>query len=488
MPERYFQTGQGRVFMQSEGANPGNPTLYLGCARLTGFTHTQGAVTPVRCPSEDAYDSFDVQDVVRGASDLPTTSLVGRFGLSNVILTEECPFHLQAHFGKCGSPTHFNLGWEKILAWSAALFTSKSSDDLTALDEDQRNPILLTGEVTGQQMWIINRLTVGEKAAGEVTREVIKIFVNDYLACGDCGWSSGGCERVYAITRSSGSGSPGLPAELLVSEDGGNTWTQYDITTLATDEQPSDGAVMGDWLIVVSEDSGSLHYAHVDDLTTWYETNVGIVGAPIAIWVQSATDAWIVGAGGYIYYTQDITGGVEVQDAGVAASGEDLNDVMAVSSMRVVAVGDAGTVVFTVNGGAAWSAAADSPTIANLNVVAVRTDYTWVVGSTTGYIFYTRDAGASWYQSSFLGMGTGQVFDMAFSKQPNSPFGFMAHDEYVLRTIDGGQSWYRIPITGYGSLPANTTIGTIGTCRDPNVMYGGGLAVDSTDGIIIKAA
>ena len=290
------------------------------------------------------------------------------------------------------------------------------------------------------------------------------------------------------MTQSSGSGSPGLPAELLVSSDGGNTWLQYDISTLATDEQPSDAAAMGDYIIVVSQDSGSIHYAHIDDLTTWYETTMGIVGAPIAIWVQSATDAWIVGVGGYIYYTQDITGGVEVQDAGVASGGEDLNDVMAVSSTRVVAVGDAGAVVFTVNGGAAWSAAADSPTIANLNVVAVRTDYTWVVGSTTGYVFYTRDAGSTWYQSSFLGMGTGQVYDMGFSKQPNSPFGFLAHDEYILRTIDGGQSWYRIPITGYGSMPANTTINTIGVCRDPNVMYGGGLASGGTDGIIVKAA
>lgn len=494
--ERYFQTGQGRVFLQQYGANPGNPYTYLGCARMTGFSKSYGDVTPVRCPSADAYDQFDVVDEVRGEDGLPTTSVVGRFGLSNLIMDIECPFDVQAHWGECGDPTDFNGGWESIMAFERARFTTKSSNDLTAMDSGERATIELTGELTARKMYIISQMTLGETAEDEATREVVDVAICDSLDCGTCGVESRGCDKVYAVTVSSGLASPGMWAELLYSDDGGQTWEQHDIDTLASDESPSAMACVGNYIVVVSEDSGSLHYALKTDMDTWYEVNTGFVDNPRDIYAYSSNRVWIVGSQGYVYFSEDVTQGVEVQSDGAAASNAQLNEVHAVSSMDVVAVGNDNTIIYTNNGGTTW-AAATGPAIGavDANCVWVRSKYTWLVGYANGNLYYTRDGGGTWALQAFPGSGSGEVLAIAFAVHEGSPFGFLAYrydhlasiEGRILRTLDGGNSWYVLP-EGLGAIPDNRYIGALATCRLPNFVVGGGLADDGTDGIIVVGA
>ncbi|KKK92607.1 hypothetical protein LCGC14_2701210, partial [marine sediment metagenome] len=71
--------------------------------------------------------------------------------------------------------------------------------------------------------------------------------------------------------------------------------------------------------------------------------------------------------------------------------------------------------------------------------------------------------------------------------------GFMAHDTAtpagrILRTIDGGFSWYVVP-EGNTSVPANDKFNMLAPCiNDPNVMWGGGLADNGTDGMLVKGS
>src|SRR5690606_36387120 len=126
--------------------------------------------------------------------------------------------------------------------------------------------------------------------------------------------------------------SPGVLEEVLFIADGGVTWGDSWITSLAVGEDPTDGVGVGDYLVVVSNDSNSLHYADWESVLngaeTWSEVTTGFVatGEPNAIASAGAADTWIVGDGGYVYYSESIVDGVEVLDAG-APTTEDLNDV-----------------------------------------------------------------------------------------------------------------------------------------------------------------
>lgn len=490
MPEQYFQSGHGRVFMQSGGSGPGNSVEYLGCARLTGFSESLGDITPIYCPDPTAYDKFEAVDEVQGEGGLPTTSLVGRFGFVNPVFNEECPFGVQVHYGKCQDPTDFNGGWDVILAFERARFTNRSSDDLSAMEEGDRAAILFTGDITARRMNQIDQLILGAAAATQVTREVVGVAICDWLQCGECGTVSQGCDTIYAISNSSGVGSPGLPAELHVSTDGGATWEDYDITTLATGEDPNDVACVGNWVVVVSQDSGSMHIAPNTDLTGWTEVTTGFVDNPMAIYALSATQVWIVGDGGYVYFTDDVSTGVAVQDAGVAAAATQLNDVMASDSRHIAAVGNSNTVIYSNNGGDTWAAQTGPVAAVNLNCIWMRSQYAWMVGAANGNLYYTIDEAGAWTAKAFPGSGAGSVRDIVFSVTEDSAWGYMAHNTAasagrILRTLNGGFSWYVLPESAAGSIPDNDYIGALAACRDPNFIVGGGLADDATDGIIV---
>lgn len=494
--ERYFQTGHGRLFYQPN-PGPGSPAQYKGNSRVTGFTWNTGDITPVRNPSAVTYDEFDDVDEVRGDEERPSASIVTRFGLVHFILKQRCKFDVHVHFGACENPQDFASGWETGLVFESAAFTTKSSDDLVALEPGDRAMIMMTGEFSARKIWSLSRMSLAEKASAEINREVVKLLIGGNPTCGSCGAENDGNRILYAVAKGSGGGSPGLPPIVAYSNDYGATWAAlYDIDTLSSTEQPSDAALVGNYIVVISNDSKSLHYASVDDLDTWTEVTTGFVtgGEPNSIFALTATQVWIAGDGGYIYFSDDVLSGVAVQDgsAGGAAGGVDLLDIFMVSAQMGVAVGKSGAVVVTQNGGIVWSAAETTPTVSQVNCIHARTAYSWIVGCDDGYVYYTSDGGVTWHTSAFPGAGAGKVYDIVFAERPSSPFGFLAHATAtprgrILRTIDGGASWYVLP-EGAGTIPANDRIVTLAAGYGGNFVAGGGLADDATDGIIVIGA
>jgi photosystem II stability/assembly factor-like uncharacterized protein len=113
----------------------------------------------------------------------------------------------------------------------------------------------------------------------------------------------------------------------------------------------------------------------------------------------------------------------------------------------------------------------------------------WWVGTAGGVLYYTLDSGVTWTVKGFPGSGAGVVRDINFA---TNQVGYLAHDTAavagrILRTIDGGYSWYVLP-EGTGAIPANDKINSLATCKEPNVVLGGGLADNAADGILIKGS
>lgn len=486
MTERYFQRGQGRVFLQPYGPHPNHCYEYQGCAMIEGAEEPLGDITELQCPDPSVYDEFVVVDEVRGAGGPVTTSMVARFSMVNPILMLRCPFDIAVNYGKCKDPSDFNGGWEKGLVFNRARLTSRSLSELTAMTEEQRAEIMVTGAISARKLYEVDPIAFTEKAKAEITGEVVAVVICDTPSCGECAEISEGCLKVYAICAPVSLVSPGLPSEVIYTLDGGLTFAEEDITTLDPTEAPSDAACVGTMLVVISADSHSLHYAYLTDVGVWVEVIAGFVvaGAPNAIWNVDARHTWIVGEDGYIYFTADPTAGVDVQDAGIAAAGEDLNDVHFIDTLRGIAVGDDNTVVATENGGETWQfIAGPNPTIPPALLCCwMLTDKIWFVGDDAGQLWYTVDGGVTWAEKALPIATLTALRDIVFSE---AGFGFLAgedmSDGYVFRTRDGGCTWYELP-DGTGSLPDNDRINSIAPC-DQNAVWAGGIL--ATDGVLV---
>lgn len=486
-----------RMFLIQDKAGPNHVPTYQGWWRAGAFSWSQGDVTLIYKPSDTEYGKFDVVGKVPGEPGNPELVVGARYtlDLSELLklVRRACDHDVQVHMGQCYDPRDFNHGWEKILVVESARINDYSTDDLGALEPGERAPVNEEVTFTGETAYEVKRITLAKKAETQVSREVVDITICDSETCGSCGVSSDGCQIILAITVSAGA-SPGLPATTIFSKDGGLTWSTTTIDTLLVSEAPVEAECVGTYFVVVSNDSGSAHYAPIADIIngveTWVEIGTGFVvnGEPNAIDSVGPTFTWIVGDGGYIYFTEDITAGVEVQDAGVATV-QNLNSVHAYDSENVVAVGAANAVVHTSNGGLTWESITGPAVGVVLNVVWMRSETVWLVGTASGRLYYTIDSGVTWVEKTFSGSGAGSVDDIKF---PTNTVGFMTHRTAaplgrILRTIDGGNSWYVLP-EGSGSIPDNDGLNALAICTDPNIVYGGGVTVAAGDGIIIAGA
>jgi hypothetical protein len=492
--------GLSRVWAFDGGAGPTVAPALLALAAAQAIEKNYGDITRVEVPSSTERGAYDVVDEFQSGEENATFSTMLRYtlepSLMKKISDKKCLLDLQIHIGKCTDPRDFLHGWEsgKIVVLERAHVTTHSTSEIGSMVSDDEGVIDETVEISASNYYEIGPMNYAERAAGNVTNEVIAIVVCDSPSCGDCDDPSDGCQKVYYITGPAGT-SPGLLPEVGVSGDGLSTVShETPISTLAIGENPTGAACVSDNLVVTSNASLSLHYADLDDLqdgtATWAEVATGFVAAkgPNAIDSYSPFDTWIVGDGGYIYFTDDPTSGVEVQDAGTATS-QNLNAVDAFSTQIVVAVGDSNAVVFTLNGGQTWQSVVGPAVGVDLLTVAIRGEKEWWVGTADGKIYYTKDRGDHW-TLSYTQTGGGNIYKIIWA---SNTVGFAAGanstpNGRVYRSIDGGNSW-KIQPDSTSTLTTSDKIGTLAVCKkDVNTLYAGGLADNGGDGIILKGS
>ena len=404
---------------------------------------------------------------------------------------------------KCNNDIHLNIGicndvsvfnqFDKKLIFETSRITNYATDPLGALSSDERAVVNETADISMRVWYEVLGLEFARRADTIVTNEVLDVVICDQASCGSCDTPSDGCQKIFAITLAAG-GSPSTPADIVYSLDKGATWNADDIESLGIAENPSALACVGEYIVVVSNDSNSLHYALLSEFdgTTdpaWTEVTTGFVtgGEPNDIW-SVGNKAFIVGDGGYVYTVTDPTAGVTVIDAGVAEQ-DDLLAVHAISEDFMVGVGNNGAIVKTENG--TTVAALGGPVGVGINLQAVwvkgNNSDEWFIGASNGNFYYTVDNGVTWTTGSFTGSGAGQVYDIAFSTKS---VGYLAHATAaslgrIFRTYDGGNSWVLMP-EGAATLPANDRINALAACADDaNFVVGVGLDDDGSDGIIL---
>lgn len=486
-----------RVWLMEGGASAFTTPTYEGFMKAGTPRYTKGTPTPQTAPDPDSLDEFIVIEELRPARTFPQLPLTSIYAYEESTLlrlvNQGCKSDIQVHIGLCEDPKDFNQGWQKILFLEQASADDYgTSGDIGALNEGERAVVNDTVTFTGISIGEILRITLAEEASSEVQKEIVDICICDRVSCsGTCGSGSDGCQRVFAVEKHGGI-SPSAKSNLIFTEDGGSNWDYSQITSMGATDDPNGITCVGSNVVVISNGQNALNYADIDDLLAgdeaWAAVTSGFVTnkGPLAIVSRGTSLTWLVGTGGYIYFSEDVTVGVDVQDPGSATT-NDLNAIAAEDENNLVAVGDSNTVLYTINGGETWISVT-GPSVGN-DLLAVEVQPNtgiWLVSTSTGLVYASRNQGRTWTQVSVPGQGSGTINRIKFT---NTLVGWMAQTRSgvgrLLRTVDGGRSWYVTP-EGTGSMPTNTGLNAIAVCSNVNRAFAGG--VNSTDGFIVKAS
>lgn len=484
-----------RVWLQEGRARPDHRPVYKGFMKMAGLNQSFGDIQPIFVPSNKQLGKFDQAGFFRDEEERPSTSLMGHYAAdvkSDMIrlAKEGCPFDVQLHIGKCDDPTLFDA-FQKILIFEEVFLTSISSDDLGALEPGEQGKVDETGDISAARMYEFMPLSYAERSPSVVTNRLVDVVICGNQSCGDCDEENSGCEDIYAISAAAG-GSPGTPADVVFSLDKGENWGAHDIDTLGAGEAPDGVACVGQYLVVVSNASDSMHIAllsqfknSADPSFTEVETGFVVAGAPNAIFSVGSL-AFIVGANGYIYKSENPTSGVEVIDAGVSTTSH-LLAVHAISEEFAVAVGEDGVIVTISNDLATRLASSPVGIGVDILTVRVKSENEWFIGTDAGTFFRTLDSGVTWTNDSAKLSGTKTAVTSIRMSSASVMYvsGTVGGNGAIWVSVNGGYTFERQK-QGTGIIPLGDVIDALAVCEsDVDFVVGVGLANNGTDGFIV---
>ena len=216
------QSGLSRVFLIEGRARADRTAEFLAPLRMMSLEQGFGDVENIYSPHPRKYDAFEVVGQIRGEEERPTTQLQGRYALDVASRLLElakigCAVDVQLHMGQCSDPSEFNE-FTKAIILEDALIPNWATDELGALQPDEKSPVNETADISAAEMYEVLEVATSERAGDVVTNEVVDVVFCDSISCGDCEEYSPGCDKIFSVTLAAG-GSPGTPADVVFSLD-----------------------------------------------------------------------------------------------------------------------------------------------------------------------------------------------------------------------------------------------------------------------------
>lgn len=499
-----------RGFIQPGAARPNNVAHFYGLDAqyfIVGDATKPnlGTISPVWVPDTRKSGAYRLVGRTVAPPDLAqsTITLLEKHGSIPLQLGRlNCLVNVYEMTGKCKDLSSLLNGWDDFVT----IFSNGQVENIglgarTGWDDGQVEDTLPTkwGEI-----YAVGKLGFGADFATQIDREVVDVVYGSNEVCGDCGPADDGTNRIYAVVKSSGSGSPGLPAELVYTVDGGVTKYQTTITSFGATEDPLGMDIAGNQLIIIS--TAGIYWATINAKTgvpgTFTKVTTGLVAAKTLtdIFVMNQREIWFSALGGYIYKSTDISAGVTVVSAAGATS-QDLWRIHGDGNDTIMAVGAASVVVKSTNRGDTWATTTANPSAIPADIKAVQVldaNRAWVGYWLLGRMFYTLDGGETWIEKSFTGSGAGSVRDIvAVSDEvihvlydDNTPTAFF------LTSFDGGNTFARNdsgsdrilnwPVFARGNRIAYPDVSDLTVAANNLVVAG--LATGLTDGLWLQAS
>lgn len=444
-----------RIFSQRGGPLPSNRMRYCGpdeqyMSMGDVKDPVRGKLTPVRVHDprqRGLYRLIGMQTTMPDLSASTISFMRKHGGISWIAGDLTCPNNYYELAGECRRPDDFNYGWSDfVTVYSYGLADDRTYKARTSMSDD--NPLMDDVSHIYACVYDLGGMSFTDNIT-PTKREAVDAVYGSVVNCGHCGPLDDGTQRIYVLCKSSGAGSPGIPAEVVYTTNHGISWAAVNITGLAGTQDPTAIDVAGYFLIVLDTVGGGYYYSPINPLTgvpgAWVNVTAGFVAgaAPTDIYVVSADEVWFCGNNGYIYRSTDITAGVQAVSAGTATS-------VALTRIdgfedTVIAVGASGVVIKCVNRGQnypTFSTVTTFPTSNTLRAVDVRDTYRYWVGGGGGGVWYTLDGGETWAQPTFGGAQL--IDDIVFATDEVGYISGRAPNATTARmwtTYNGGQSW-----------------------------------------------
>jgi photosystem II stability/assembly factor-like uncharacterized protein len=487
-----------RVWTVEDGVRVDRAPTYQAIAVLGDPSHNFGDQDPIEVPDPDNYNRHVKIGSVPGTVERATFSIDARYALNLSdflrLARRQCRIDVLGLVGACKNPQNFTEGWDKVVYFKDGDISTYGIENFGALGSDDQAASNENLELSAEEFYEYGKESFSRLAVDQDNREITAIDVCDNESCGDCGESSDGCQRVIAAMAGTGA-TPGTLPQVLYSSDNGVTFATNDISTLFSTEQIDDGECIGANYVGISNASNSIHFTNVDQLflgtNSWTEVNTGFVagGNPNHMDSLDASHTWIVGDGGYIYFTANPVLGVTVQESGVATT-QNLQWVSAYSTKFVLAVGALNAVVYTDNGGDTWGSVTGPEPGVLLSTCHMWSPDVWIVTTTQGKVYYTINRGNTWTEKGLPVAAT----DIDAQEWVDEAEGYMAVQvgtgaARILRTITGGYEWVVLPddLSGAQIAGADRLNDLAGCGTGSNQVFAGGLDDDGSSGIVTKA-
>ena len=487
-----------RVWYVEGGVHPTRSPVLLTVGKFsTDPSQKIGEAKAISAPDPNDFNKDIQVGSIKGATERATLGVGIRSTVqASIILNWKnrgCKVDIFAVSGKCGNPQDFTEGGEKWTFFPDGQVSGHAFEGFGAYSRDENKETNETVDMTSQEYYEFLYMKQEQVGNTVTIRQVYTVDVYTGNSCENCPEP---CDRVLATMAGSG-GTPGTLPILLYSADGGSTWSQQNITTLWSNEDIADGAVIGDDIVYVSNTSNSIHFTEIESVyinaNTWKEVNSGFVAGkgPHAISSADARHTWIVGDGGYIYFCQNHKIGVTVQDAGTITT-QHLLAVHAYDEKNILAVGNNNALVFSTSGGATWQTVIGPAVGINLGACWMWDPTTWFVGEGsggTGKLWLTVNSGVSWKQ---VGLPAGYTrIDRIKFVNSYGVEGYLSARlggaSYILRTITAGNEWVVLPQGKTGTPVLNAGLLDLDTCsKYSNTAFAAGLATGASAGIILK--
>ncbi len=473
-----------RAWIIQNGAAPHHAPEYKGKVRFGDWSQSFGDLTRIEEPDEGRFDSFNIVDTVRGATDFVTFDMEGLLPMSQSSLLNlarlGCLFDAQAHIGRCQDPRLYDTNWEKLFIFEDARATQISVSNFGALSSDDRAAATESISVSAERVYELVKLNFAN--VNNVSSNIpVGVAVYGQRECTECEESNlVGCETVFVLFNNASSGT--AQAEMVFSDDGFATSGSTIISPFAG--VPTAIEVVGSYVFVISEDLPDIYYAYIPDIlqgTETWETIAGPGDNLTAISSSSPNVAWVGDDAGGIHKVTQLAF-ARTWSVGSAA----IVDIHAYSDNVVLAIEES-TAYYTINSGQTFTET--NPVGAtNLTCCRIVAENNWLIGDDDGNLWYSTNTGTSWSEQS-LAVPMYRINDIhAVTKSVVFMVGMNAANTAgaAYRSTNGGNSWKVLPDL-VGNMPTNTGISRIGLCKaEPNLVYFTG--ENSTTGLIIKGA
>lgn len=447
-----YLAGEVALWLQLECGGQWN---FLGCHNLTGITVPRGETNPVYC--RVGKNKFAIQRTWRGTAGLGSLNLVTYDTIVNYLQELGCAFNLAVLHSASGSdddPTNYQY----LYYYNGVEITSEDTDPhVIGMSPDDQTAIMMSMPATFQERVKVKGLnSQSVDVSALTTNNLNAITFCDDPSCDSFGnLDTIGCREGYAATD-------GTTAKILKTLDGGGTWEALSSPFSNADQNIKDIVCDESVLIVLNGQASEYAYSWDKGVT------FSVVTTPTRVMnkalIVGGTKIWLVGQGGYIYYSSNRGATIALQNGGQATS-QSLNDVSAADTLTIYAVGDNNSFVLTEDGGSIWSAKTGPAMGVNndlYKVLAIAGTNIVFVADEEGNVYRSTDKGDTWSTvlatgSSLAGGIRGLVacdcnVIMAIGNSQDPYFYGSSGTGTAFQSVDGGNSWKGV------ELPTNTGI------------------------------